>query len=139
MSLVEINWQPSRKDLRNFGLIALIAAGLIAALLYVVKGLAVRWILPIAAFGPVVFLISRISLKLTRIIYLGLILITLPIGLLVSFIMLAGFYFLLITPLSLFFRLWGRDPLKRKFDFKAKSYWLTNRPPDRLERYFHQF
>jgi len=139
MSLVEINWQPSHKDLRNFGLIALIAAGLIATLLYLVKGLAIQSVLIIAAFGLVIFLSSWISLKLTRIIYLGLILITLPVGLLVSFTLLAGFYFLLITPLGLFFRLWGRDPLKRKFDFKAKSYWLTRRPPDSLDRYFHQF
>ncbi len=139
MSLIEINWHPGCKELRNFGTIALIASALIALLLYVLKELGIQWTAIILAAGFIIFLSSVISLKLTRMIYLGLILVTLPIGLAVSFTLLAAFYFLLLTPLGLLFRLMGRDPLRRKFDSTADSYWLIRRPPDSLDRYFHQF
>ena len=139
MSLVEINWHPGRKELRGFGIAALVAGALISVLLYALKGLAIQWIVAIFAAGCAIFLSSLVSLKLTKAIYLGLILVTLPIGLVVSFLLLAAFYFLLISPLSLVFRLIGRDSLHRKFDARADSYWVTHRPPEDIERYFHQF
>ncbi len=139
MSLVEIDWNPKSKQLQSFGKIALIASAVISLLLYLLKGVAIQWVLIILAFGFIVFVISMISLKLTKIIYLGMILVTLPIGFVVSFILLAAFYFLLLTPLGLIFRLIGRDPLCRKFDLNAKSYWLSRQPPKGPEQYFHQF
>lgn len=139
MSLIEINWHPTRKELCNFGIICLIASALIALLLYVFKNLPIQWALIIPAIGFIIFLTSIISAKLTRIIYLGLILITMPIGLVVSFLVLALFYFLLLTPIGLFFRLIGRDPLRRESDSSTKSYWVSRQPPDSVDRYFHQF
>jgi len=139
MSLVEINWRPKHKELRNFGIIAMIASAVISLLLYVLKGLGIQWVLIISGIGFIIFLSSITSAKLTRIIYLGLTLVTLPIGLVVSFLLLAIFYFLVLTPLGLVFRLVGRDPLGRKFDSAADSYWLSRRPPETLDRYFHQF
>lgn len=139
MSLIEINWNPKKKELRNFALIALIASILLAILLYILKGVRIQWPGVIAAVGFVIFLSSFISLKLTRIIYLGLILVTFPIGWAISMILLTAFYFLLLTPLGFFFRLLGRDPLCRKFDSDVKSYWLDHRQTDNLDRYFHQY
>ena len=139
MSLVEINWNPNRKELRNFAIVALIASGLISFLLYVIKGLGIQWLAIICAGGIIVFLSSFICIKITRIIYRGLILVTLPIGYVVSFLLLAAFYFLLLTPLGLLFRLIGRDPLCRRFDPNAKSYWSKWEPPKNLSRYFQQF
>ena len=139
MSLIEINWSPSRKQLRKFGIISLIASVLISLLLYVLKGLGIQWAAIIFFVGLVIFLSSLISFKLTRGIYLGLIVVTMPIGWMVSFTLLAIFYFLLLTPVGLLFRLMGRDVLGRKFDSAADSYWLIRRPPDSLDRYFHQF
>ena len=139
MSLIEIDWNPKSKQLQNFGKIALAATFIISFLLYLLKGVAIQWVLIICAFGIITFIISKISLKLTKMIYLGMILLTMPIGWVVSFILMAAFYYLLLTPLGLFFRLIGRDPLYRKFDPTAKSYWMSRRPPKGLEQYFHQF
>ena len=113
MSLVEINWQPNRRELRNFGIIALIASAAISLLLYLLKGLEIQWVLIICGVGFIIFLSSIISAKISRIIYLGLILMTLPIGWIISFLLLAVFYFFLITPIGFIFRLMGRDPLYR--------------------------
>jgi hypothetical protein len=139
MSLIEVNWCPKQKELRNFAIIALIASLLIACLLYVLKGVKIQWAVIIIVAGFGIFLSSFVSPKLTRIIYLGLILVTFPIGWTISMILLTAIYFLLITPLGLFFRLLGRDSLCRKFDPAAKSYWLARRQPDSLDRYFHQY
>jgi zinc transporter ZupT len=139
MSLVDINWRPNHKELRNFAIAALIASAVISLLLYVLKGLAIHWAAIIFAAGFIIFLSSLVSTKITRIIYLGLILVTFPIGYVVSFILLSSFYFLLLTPLGLLFRLIGRDPLCRKFDSNVKSYWLIRKSPKNLDRYFHQF
>ncbi|MFH1716805.1 MAG: hypothetical protein ABIF19_05600 [Planctomycetota bacterium] len=139
MSLMEINWHPSRKELRNFGIAALIASTVIAVLLYLLKDMGIQWALIIFVFGCVTFLSGVVYPGLTRVIYVGLTAVTMPIGLAVSFILLAIFYFLLLTPLGLLFRLIGRDTLCRKFDSTAESYWVARKPPDKLERYFRQF
>ncbi len=139
MSFVEINWHPKRKQLQNFGKIALIATAVISLLLYLLKGVAIQWASIIFAAGLIIFLSSVISLRLTRGIYVVLTAVTFPIGLTVSFMLLAAFYFLLLAPLGLFFRLTGRDVLGRKFDPTAESYWQQRKPPDSSERYFHQF
>lgn len=139
MSLVEIKWHPDRKELRTFATIALIASAAISALLYLLKGLSIQWCATIFAAGFVIFLSSFVRIKIIRVIYLGLIIVTLPIGYVVSFILLSAFYFLLLTPVGLVFRLFGRDLLGRKFDPDADSYWVAHRPPEGLDRYFHQF
>ena len=86
MSLVEINWYPDRKELRSFGRISLIITFIVALLLYVFKGLGIQWALSIFAIGFIIYLTSFISLKVTRSIYLGLILLTSPIGLATHFL-----------------------------------------------------
>ncbi|MFB0552836.1 MAG: SxtJ family membrane protein [Phycisphaerae bacterium] len=139
MSFVEINWHPKRKQLQNFGKIALIATAIISLLLYVLKGMAIQWALIIFAIGLIIFLSSIISLRLTRAIYVCLTAVTFPIGLVVSFTLLTAFYFLLLAPLGLLFRLTGRDVLGRKFDSTAESYWQQRKPPESSEYYFHQF
>ncbi|MHC4241526.1 MAG: SxtJ family membrane protein, partial [Planctomycetota bacterium] len=128
MSLIEIDWNPKRKQLRSFGKIALAASVVISLLLYLLKGVAIQWCLIIFTFGCMVFIISMISIKLTKMIYLGMIILTMPIGFVVSFIVMAAFYYLLLAPLGLIFRLIGRDPLYRRFDPTAKSYWLSRQP-----------
>lgn len=139
MFLAEINWHPNRKELRTFAIIALVAAILVAVLLWRFKGLGIRWSAAIISLGAAVLLSSFICLKVTRGIYLGLILATRPIGVVISFLLLAIFYFGILTPLALFFRLIGRDTLHRTFDPGTESYWITHRQPDNLDRYYNQF
>jgi len=139
MSLIEVNWRPNSKQLRGFGIVAFVASGVISLALYLLKGLAIQWALTILGVGFVIFLSSLACLKLARMIYVSLMAATLPIGFVVSFILLAAFYFLLLTPLALFFRLIGRDTLHRKFDSAANSYWVARRSPEGLDRYFQQF
>ena len=55
--------------------------------------------------------------------------ITAPIGWLVSHAILAILYFLVITPIGLIVRLF-QDPMKRRFDPAARTYWIERQPAD---------
>jgi hypothetical protein len=48
-------------------------------------------------------------------------------------------YYLVITPTGLLMRLFGRDPLSRKFRRGAGSYWIRRQDDDSLDRYFRQY
>ncbi len=111
----------------------------------------------VLAAGAAICLCSLISPAVARILYLGLTLVAMPIGFVVSFVLLAVFYFLLLTPVALVFRLIGRDALCRSWrgrpalaasrqgsptqgqDALATSYWVPHKPSEDMERYFHQF
>jgi uncharacterized membrane protein len=139
MALVEVNWNPDRRQLWLFGIGALVILTVMAMLLHRLRGLATPWALALTAAGLAIFLVSLVSHRLTRAIYVALTAVTLPIGIVVSFLLMAAFYYLLLTPTGLFFRLIGRDPLNRRFDREAASYWIARRPPETSDRYFHQF
>jgi ABC-type sulfate transport system permease component len=59
MALLKINWHPTRKELGDFGKIALIATVLISLLLWGIKGLGLQWTLPISAVGLIIFVASK--------------------------------------------------------------------------------
>jgi len=139
MSLVTINFKPDKKDLRTFAIASLIMLPLIALLLHWLKGLAVNWMLCICAVALLIYFLSLIWQQPVRLIYIALQVLTFPIGWAVSLVVMATFYYFVLTPIGLFFRLTGRDPLHRKFDRNAASYWLPHRPPDSVKRYFNQF
>jgi hypothetical protein len=139
MALVEVNWNPDRRQLRVFGIGALVILTIVAALLHYLRGLPAAWALALSAAGLVIFLTGLASPGLARMIYVTLTVVTLPIGMAVSFVLMAAFYFLILTPVGLLFRLIGRDILCRKFDRNAVTYWVPRRPPETPDRYFHQF
>jgi hypothetical protein len=138
MSLVEINWNPENKELRKFGLIAIIVLGVAGIILRFVLGVTGIVALFIAAAGLFIFIVTLISARAGRIIYLAMTLAALPIGLVMSVLLLGTFYFLVLTPVGLVFKLLGRDPLVRKFEPDSPTYWTTRKHTDDHERYFHQ-
>jgi hypothetical protein len=47
----------------------------------------------------------------------------------VSPIVLGVMFFLVVTPIGLVMRWFGKDPLRLKFDRTAESYWIPREPP----------
>ena len=49
-------------------------------------------------------------------------------------------FYATITPMALVMKLMGKDPLRRRFDPEAKSYWIERRPagpePQSMRRQF---
>lgn len=55
-------------------------------------------------------------------------------------LMLAVIFFGVITPMGLLMRLFGKDPMRRRLDAKAASYWIHRDPPGpRPESFTDQF
>jgi hypothetical protein len=74
-----------------------------------------------------------------RPIYFGWAYLTWPIGVAVSFVILAVVYYLVLTPIGLLRRLLGRDPMQRRFDREATTYWQPHPGRPAPERYFKTF
>ena len=72
-------------------------------------------------------------------IYVGWMFAVFPIGWVVSHLLLGVVYFLVLTPIGLTLRALGRDPLERRFDQSASSYWVRHDPATQVKRYLRQF
>jgi ABC-type uncharacterized transport system permease subunit len=88
-----------------------------------------------AAVVPLAGVASRTLLRLA---YVGMSYVTFPVGFVASYIVLALVYFLALTPIGLTMRLFGHDPLSRKFEPDAASYWKPRSKNKTPESYFNQ-
>ncbi len=63
------------------------------------------------------------------------------IGYFISRILLTLIFFLVITPTGLLMKLFGKDPMDRKIDPQASTYWIEHEQPSdsTIERYKKQF
>jgi hypothetical protein len=62
-----------------------------------------------------------------------------PIGWIVAHALLALVYYGWITPVGLLMRLFGRDPMQRRSNREARSYWIRRKPITDMRRYFRQY
>jgi ABC-type uncharacterized transport system permease subunit len=135
--MIEINKNPSKKELAWFGLLCLAFFGVIG-LSVLHKAHAIRPAIIVWAIGAAGVALYYAIPPLRRPIYLGWMYAAYPIGWAVSHIVLAIAFFLVFTPVGLLMRLLGRDPLARQFDPSASTYWTAHDPGTHPDRYFRQ-
>ncbi len=136
--MLEINWKPSDRELRQFAVAFLVAAVAIGSVAWW------KWEAPTAArilwgLGPIVALLGLLAPKAVKPIFVLLTLVAFPIGMVLGHVLMGLVFYLLLTPVALFFRLLGRDVLHRRYDPEASTYWIRRRPPADASRYFRQF
>jgi len=137
MTLIPIDWHHSGRKLAVFAGAWLALLGTLGLVLWL-KGQpsAAAACLPAAAVMP---LLRLFSLKALRAVFVLASLLTLLIGWVVSLAVLAVVYFLVVTPIGLLLRTAGYDPLGRRLDPQANSYWMPYKTDDDLEGYFRQY
>jgi len=136
MSLIRINVNPSGRQLLVFATAWLAFLGCIGAENWNHGRHATAAILwTLAGLVPLLGLFSRAAL---RFVFVGLSYATRPIGIVVSFVVLALVYYLALTPIGLTMRLLRHDPLSRKFEPDAESYWNPRNTTRPVESYFDQ-
>lgn len=91
------------------------------------------------AIGGFFGLMMLASPTLARGLYRGWMFAALPIGWTISHLILALVYYLVVTPIGLMLRLAGNDPMQRRFDRGATTYWIPRDGPSEPSRYFKQF
>ena len=145
--LLELNLSPDERTLKQFGFIALIAFGLLAACAFYE-----RWMfsfglgsartavaVALAAVGVLAGLSSLVHPKANRVVYVGLSVLAYPIGLVLSYVIMGTLFFAIFAPTGALLRLGGKDPMQRGFRRDQASYWTPARPRRSKESYFRQF
>jgi hypothetical protein len=136
--MLELKTTFSTKELRWFaGLWFPLFCGMIGLFCWRVGGTVIAYV--IWSVGVGLSLIGLILPPIIKPVYQGLMLVTFPIGWMMSHVVLALVYFLVMTPIGLFMRLFGRDPMQRQIDRMAATYWVPRQPVTNFERYFRQF
>lgn len=142
--LVKITWNPSDRQLRQFGVYALVALPLVGWLVLgptdpmtwkTSQGGAYGLFIALALLGG---LLGWLWPKTLKPAFLTATLLTLPIGMAVGELLLLIIFFGIFTPMGLLFRLLGRDALHRRFDRPASSYWSPKSQPSDVQQYFRQ-
>ena len=130
--------EPKGRDLNILALIFLILPGLYGSYQLFWKGSTAGycWIAVGAALG-----VSRLIPPLFRQIYKVWIAFSVILGYFVSRILLSIIFFLVVTPVGLIMRLTGKDPMERKWDPAAPTYWQAKEQEQdpTVERYERQF
>jgi hypothetical protein len=143
MALVNLNWKPNAKELRSFGAIFLGGFVLIGLVKYFSP---FEWIisrnqkvgLVFIIVGIVVGLIGLTGTKLALPFYWVWLSIAFVMGNIVSRIIIAVIYYLVVTPVGWIAKLVGRDKLQLKKRNKD-SYWIKTSLPTEPSKYERQF
>jgi len=137
MALIEIDTHPSRRQLTVFGAGWGVLFGVLAAVAW--GGGSRGAAMALAIIAAAVPAAGACVPRLMRIVYVATACLTMPIGFVLSFVVLASVYYLVLTPIGLTMRLCGRDPMARRFDRQAETYWMPRREARGPGRYFQQF
>jgi len=128
---------PQRSDLRKF---AFVFGGALVVLstLFWYKGSPIYpWL---AVPGALVAAIGAIAPQILRALYFVWMAIGLVLGTIMTSIILTIVFVVAITPIGLVMRLLGKDPLQRKLDPEASTYWIPKthliEDKSRYEKYF---
>ncbi len=136
--MIDLNLNPSKKELRQFAIFQLLFCLLVSGWLVYKYQFQIAAI-AISLVSVIILIVGRVKPKLIRFIFVLLMVITFPIGWVVSHVIIFAVYYLLITPIGIIMKLVGYDPLHRKIDKNKGSYWIKRPENKNSDRYFRQY
>jgi len=145
--MVEIDFNPDERTLRQFGWIALGGFGLLALLAWK------EWLIfafglgearpavagTLLALGALAAFLGLVFPRANRPLFVGLALLAFPIGFVLSYVILSFLFFVIIAPIGALMRLLGHDPMHRHLEPELETYWAKAPPAPPRSRYFRQF
>jgi hypothetical protein len=139
MPLIKLNTNPTQGELRQFAGIWLPAAMAVLAWIAWKKFDAPNFAVGLVCVAGVLSILGLVWPAVVRYVWIAWMVAVFPIGWVVSHLLLAAIYYLCITPIGLMLRVCGIDPMQRKFDRAATTYWITRDPNTDKSSYFKQF
>jgi len=142
----EINWKPAVNERRKFALSLVLGFPCVAVVLllagWLVKG---HWQANLqaalwlggggVALGGVLWAVPQIA----RPFYVVWYFLACCMGLVLGNVLLAGFFYLVLTPVGLAKRCCSKPAIAKRFDRQATTYWKDAGPAPEPERYYKQF
>jgi hypothetical protein len=125
--MIKLDLNPAPHIIKQFAWFAVIGMGMLAfAVLKFTVGF--TWDHPafLAAVGVGVgqLLLFLVGVSIvSRALFVALSVAFVPVGFVLSHVLLAFVYYVVITPIALVFRVIGRDVIGKKLDKNAKTYW----------------
>lgn len=146
MRMIDLDFRPDTRRLRQFAGAAVVAFALLGVLAHWrghVLGIDLGSSAPTVA--AVLWSAAGLSLLLAAAwprgiwpLYVLLMLVAFPVGTVISYVVLLFIFYVLITPVGLWFRLRGRDLLARRGG-RVETTWRDARADRGPESYFRQF
>lgn len=135
MPLVQLNKEPTTRQLKQFGLISLLALPGVAWL-WTQNATLVLWC---TGIGGILAMIAFAAPKLLKPLFVLLTILAFPIGLVVSELVLIVVYCTALVPIGVLMRMIGKDVLNRRIDDQVTTYWVKCRRSGDVRRYYRQF
>ena len=139
MAVVDINWKPTPRAQWWF-------VGFWLPAFFLLLGGILLWrtgSFPVSmgvwAVGGVITALGCFVPTLRRPLWIGWMCAAYPMGWIVSHLLLAAIFYLVVTPVGIVMRLVGRDPLRRTMDRSASTYWIPHTSETDVSRYFRQY
>ncbi len=137
MTLIPLNRHPTTRQLR-------LSAYAWSAALWAGAWFALSHGRPIASAalataGAVTAVLGWQAPARLRPLYVGASYLAYPVAVVLSYLLLAAVYYIVVTPIGCLMRLAGHDPLRRRINRQADSYWTPLADRDELEQYFRQY
>ncbi len=134
--MINPQWRPDARQLRQFAWVSLVGFPALGLLLWRAHG--APWVAAVlAALGVLVWLVGLVEPNRIRIVYVALLAVSVPIGWVVSGVLLRLVFYGVVTPLGLLFRVVGRDALSLRRP-QGPSYWRDLDSHEDGASYFHQ-
>lgn len=134
MKIVELDWKPTDRQLRQFGIICLIALPLVGW----VWGAGALVVGSLSAVGLLLAIAGIVLPRTVKPVYIALMIFAAPIGMVIGELAMLLIYFGVFCPMGLLFRLIRRDALQLKTDRDAQSYWRAKGQPRSVASYYRQ-
>ncbi len=122
--MIKFDFHPPQKTLRQFGWIALVGFPVLGLVAHFGWGAPAWALYGLTGFGVLHGLLALLALEALLLpVFVLMELIAIPIGILISSVLLGLLFYLLVTPVGWYFRLTGKDPMQRTWDRNARTYW----------------
>lgn len=138
MAVIDLKKTASKSELLWFGL-------LLGLFLSLIGGLAwFRWDAPQTAtwiwyVAGGITAIYYIVPPIRKPLFFGWMYAAYPIGYVISHVILASIYYVVLTPIGLLMRALGHDPLQKQLKPQAATHWIRREPIEDSSRYFNQY
>lgn len=144
MAAIDLNLNPSHRQLRQFGAIALFALPALGWL-FAGKPTPSSWdashtqqIGIMTAVGLTFAICAWLRPSLLKWVFIAVSVVTFPIGFVIGEILIGAIFVIAFLPLAIWFRMIKRDALQRQLDEKTDTYWETKQQPSDRTSYYRQ-